>query len=982
MSGFYIDVGAWDPKRHSVTKHFYDLGWSGVNIEPVARQYQLFIEERPRDQNLNVAVADVSGQLRFYECKELTSLSTASDVQAQELRRAGYDVVSYDVQVVTLEDVIARCEDRAIDFLKVDVEGFEAAVLRGIDWSRRRPRVLVVEATLPSVKIEDWDQVDSIQNWDSWEPALLASNYELVWYDGLSRFYLRKEDAVLRKRLALPPCVHDGFELAEVHELKRTHQMLMKERENVLNANIRLESELRSVESDRAEKDRVIGTLDGQVTELKGNLLTLMTEREGALEANERLSRELRAVESDRAEKDRVIGTLDGQVTELKSNLLTLTTEREGALEANERLSRELRAVEADRAEKARILDGLAEEVTGLKNTQQQLMDERQNVLESNQRLEGQLRAVEQDRAEKSDVVARLAREIAGVTSERDVLLREREDILSASGRLEGELRAIVTDQTEKAAVIGRLVEEVAELKRGKQALLDEKERILIAGQRLHAELAVARADGTKKSEVIDRLSADVERRAVESTIQSHKLVAKDQVLELSAVQNLKSKAVLGGFGDLLVRRQHKSPAYGDYHPAETAGSGLHVAIDTLEIVFGVSGGVETYMKMLTSALVESGRRVTIICLPDQMAALRRLFGTKVGYFVMRKSRAVGLAIEVPNRILGARRRLSAATSMATFSRLREDIGVDLLHSPVQIFSVLDFRVPSVLNLHDLQHLHFPENFTPSDIDARNRLYGLSASLADAIVVSSDFVRNDLVTQMQVPPAKVFTVPVTWDPRVVEGLGGFSVQDATSQYKLPPIYAVYPAQFWPHKNHARLVKALRIVRDKRPNIDLKLVFTGYRGHSGWPAVKATIEELGLEADVICLDHVPVYHLAAIYKGSIYCVMPSTFEASSYPVIEAQALGVPAMCSDVTSLPELVRGEAGLLFDPFDVEDIAAKMLQWLDDPEDRGAHAARAQAKAAHEHSVERYVNGLAKAYEHACGVRERKGHAEVAVPA
>jgi FkbM family methyltransferase len=934
-SGFYIDVGAWDPTRHSVTKHFYDLGWSGVNIEPVARQYQLFIEERPRDQNLNVAVADVPGQLRFYECKELTSLSTASDAQAQELRRAGYDVVSYDVQVVTLEYVISRCDDRAIDFLKVDVEGFEAAVLRGIDWSRRRPRVLVVEATLPSVKIEDWDQVDSIRNWDSWEPALLASNYELVWYDGLSRFYLRKEDAVLRKRLALPPCVHDGFELAEVHELKRTHQMLMKEREDVLNTNIRLESELRAVASDRADKDRVIGTLDGQVTELKSNLLMLMTERESALEANERLSRELRAVE-------------------------------------------------ADRAEKARILDGLAEEVIGLKNAQQQLTDERHNVLEANQRLEGQLRAVEQDRAEKSDLVAHLAREIAGVTSERDVLLGEREDIVGASGRLESELRAIVADQTEKAAVIGRLVEEVAELRRGKQALLDEKERILIAGQRFQAELAVARADGTKKSEVIDRLSADVERRSVESTIQSHKLVAKDQVLELAAVRNLKSKAVLGGFGDLLIRRQHKSPTYGDYHPAETAGSGLHVAIDTLEIVFGISGGVETYMKMLTSALVESGRRVTLICLPDQMAALRRLFGTKVGYFVMRKSRAVALAIEVPNRILGARLRLSAATSMATFSRLREDIGVDLLHSPVQIFSVLDFRVPSVLNLHDLQHLHFPENFTPSDIDARNRLYGLSASLADAIVVSSDFVRNDLVTQMQVPPAKVFTVPVTWDPRVVEGLGGFSVQDATSQYKLPPIYAVYPAQFWPHKNHARLVKALRIVRDKRPNIDLKLVFTGYRGHSGWPAVKATIEELGLEADVICLDHVPVYHLAAIYKGSIYCVMPSTFEASSYPVIEAQALGVPAMCSDVTSLPELVRGEAGLLFDPFDVEDIAAKMLQWLDDPEDRGAHAARARAKATHEHSVEQYVNGLANAYEHACGVRERpyKGHAEVAVPA
>ncbi len=291
----------------------------------------------------------------------------------------------------------------------------------------------------------------------------------------------------------------------------------------------------------------------------------------------------------------------------------------------------------------------------------------------------------------------------------------------------------------------------------------------------------------------------------------------------------------------------------------------------------------------------------------------------------------------------------------------------------MQIFSKLDFRIPSVLNLHDLQHLHFPENFTPSDIDARNRLYGLSATLADAIVVSSDFVRSDLVNQMQKPPAKVFTVPVTWDPMVVNGLCKFSVQDAVAHYKLPPTYAIYPAQFWPHKNHARLVQALRIVRDRRPGADLKLVFTGYRGHSGWPSVQTTIQQERLEADVICLDHVPVDHLAALYKGATFCVMPSTFEASSYPVIEAQVLGVPAMCSNVTSLPELMRDGAGLLFDPFDVEDMAAKMLRWLDDAQDRQAHAERARSKALQEHSLANYVAGVGRAYDYAIATRTSK---------
>jgi glycosyltransferase involved in cell wall biosynthesis len=344
---------------------------------------------------------------------------------------------------------------------------------------------------------------------------------------------------------------------------------------------------------------------------------------------------------------------------------------------------------------------------------------------------------------------------------------------------------------------------------------------------------------------------------------------------------------------------------------------------------------------------------------------LQKIFKNRVGYFVVRHTLITRLVIKIVNRILGKTKRLTAKNSIATFSSLAEAIGVEILHSPVQIFSILDFNVPSVLNLHDLQHLHFPENFNPLDIEARNYLYGVSAKLADAIIVSSEFVRNDLITQMQVSPTKVFTVPVTWDPMVVNGIEFFTVDHARAKYDLPPTYAFYPAQFWPHKNHNRLVEALRIVRDKLPSYDLKLVFSGYRGHAGWPRVKETINRLGLEGDVICLDHVPVEHLAGLYKGAVYCIMPSIFEASSYPVIEAQILGVPAMCSNVTSLPELMRDDAGLLFDPFDVEDIAAKMMCWLEDPADRRAYADRAMIKVLREHSLVNYIDGILRVYDY-----------------
>ena len=446
------------------------------------------------------------------------------------------------------------------------------------------------------------------------------------------------------------------------------------------------------------------------------------------------------------------------------------------------------------------------------------------------------------------------------------------------------------------------------------------------------------------------------------------RLAAIDAATAESADRELSRKAAAGGLFDAAWRHRWMRgarPIYADYHAAAKRTQRLHVAVDAMEISFGVSGGVETYMIMLVKCLLGAGYGVTVACLPHQLQTLRWLFGDRAGYMVARGSFAVRAAIAASRR-LGRPAQLVPATSLATFSRLREDFGVDVLHSPVQVFSLLDFRAPAVLNLHDLQHLHFPENFRPSDIEARERFYRLSAGLAGAIVVSSDFVRHDVVDRMGVSPGKVFTVPVTWNPALEEGLRDFGPEDARRKYGLPDEFALYPAQFWPHKNHATLVEALARVKAQRPKAKFKLVFTGFRGFAGWQPTQARIRELGLVEDIVCLDHVPYGHLAGLYRASRFCVMPSTFEASSYPVIEAQVLGVPAMCSDVTSLPELMKDGAGLLFPPRDADAIAAAMVRWIDDPADRQAHAERGRARARRENSPDAYVAGVAAAYEHA----------------
>lgn len=181
--GFYVDVGASDPLVRSVTKHLYDRGWHGINIEPVERFHRKLVQARPRDVNLCVALGVARSTLTFFEF-EAEGISTLSPENAEHFIRLGYACTRRTVDVLPLREVCAAHGSPAIDFLKIDVEGWERQVLEGGDWERYRPRVVVVEATKPN---------SSEPNWGGWEPFLLARGYLFAYFDGLNRFYVAKE---------------------------------------------------------------------------------------------------------------------------------------------------------------------------------------------------------------------------------------------------------------------------------------------------------------------------------------------------------------------------------------------------------------------------------------------------------------------------------------------------------------------------------------------------------------------------------------------------------------------------------------------------------------------------------------------------------------------------------------------------------------------------------------------------------------------
>jgi glycosyltransferase involved in cell wall biosynthesis len=164
----------------------------------------------------------------------------------------------------------------------------------------------------------------------------------------------------------------------------------------------------------------------------------------------------------------------------------------------------------------------------------------------------------------------------------------------------------------------------------------------------------------------------------------------------------------------------------------------------------------------------------------------------------------------------------------------------------------------------------------------------------------------------------------------------------------------FPAHCWPHKNHANLVRAFALVRGELP-ANFRLVLTGRSFPSDHPAA-ILIRDLQLQSQVIHLGYRSPLEIRALFRGCSGVVFPSLFEGYGMPVAEAIIAGRPVACSNTTSLPE-IAGEAALTFDPADVDDIAAKLLELATDGECRASleHAAlrRRTLFSAHRRAVE-----------------------------
>jgi len=271
---------------------------------------------------------------------------------------------------------------------------------------------------------------------------------------------------------------------------------------------------------------------------------------------------------------------------------------------------------------------------------------------------------------------------------------------------------------------------------------------------------------------------------------------------------------------------------------------------------------------------------------------------------------------------------------------LVEKQGFEVVHFPTQNAFLTD--IPSIYHPWDLQHLHLPQYFSSETITKRETEYRAFCAQATMVVAATSWQKQDLIKHYELPEEKVkviapapvvefYPVPTTAD-----------LENMHSKFALPARFLFYPAQTWPHKNHIGLLRALSRIREQH-GLKIPLICSGKR-NDHFATIESAIAELNLQDQILFLDYVSTLELQCLYRLCRAMVFPSLFEGFGMPILEAFLVGTPTACSNVTSLPEQA-GDAALIFDPRDTEDMAAAVFRlWSDDALCRNL-AARAQER-------------------------------------
>ncbi len=273
-------------------------------------------------------------------------------------------------------------------------------------------------------------------------------------------------------------------------------------------------------------------------------------------------------------------------------------------------------------------------------------------------------------------------------------------------------------------------------------------------------------------------------------------------------------------------------------------------------------------------------------------------------------------------------------------SRWFQQCGAELMVYPAPQRLSFEVGIPYIMAIHDLQHRlqpEFPEVSADGEWEAREYLFRNGARYATLLLSDSEVGREDILNfygPYGVEPDQVKVLPFLPSRYLFAKTDGEERQRIRTNYQLPESYLFYPAQFWPHKNHRRIIEALGQLREEF-GLKIPIVFSG--SHTGdirehtFDEVRSVSFQMGLEKEVWYLGYIPDEDMSALYSEAVALIMPTFFGPTNIPILEAWALDCPVLSSDIRGIQEQA-GQAAILVNPRSVESIADGIYKlWTDE---------------------------------------------------
>ena len=284
---------------------------------------------------------------------------------------------------------------------------------------------------------------------------------------------------------------------------------------------------------------------------------------------------------------------------------------------------------------------------------------------------------------------------------------------------------------------------------------------------------------------------------------------------------------------------------------------------------------------------------------------------------------------------------------------LIEKYHIDIIHTPFQSI-VKKPNVKSITTLHDVQELYFPQFFSSQQRAYRAVKYKKAIDLADIVIVSYEHVKNDIIKFFDKSQNEIRTILLDMEDLWFNKLKETDI-GALNRFNLPTSYLLYPAATWEHKNHLKLLEAIK----KLDNSNICLVCTGAKKDYFKDVLKPYIVDNELEKQVSFLGIISDEELFQLYQNCRAVVVPTIYEAGSFPLMESILMEIPVICSNATSLPETI-GDSNFVFNPFVVEEISEKIEKIYFDDSYREANTKLLKVQS----EKLRYNNAAFKFYE------------------